>query len=238
MVGKDNWSGFLDAIYSKWRLFLPILSPFSPLPQLLPPPPPLHSSSSGKELPIFPFLPFFPSPSILHSNVKYGLTSSVWLRGRLPVNCKFWPTLQFIWNGKSGKAIYWKWGASLNFPPLKKFVFSHHVGSKEPYRNISSVLLMKYNSGKQDWLWFASSFLWVCIRRRWESEYPCSHITSICEELLLPTKPVHRDHAINLWIYLLYMEGHRRNVQIVKCVGAWSIGQTTHSERQEYTCPN
>lgn len=34
MVGKDNWRGFLDAIYSKWRLFLPILSPF------------LHSHSS------------------------------------------------------------------------------------------------------------------------------------------------------------------------------------------------
>ena len=145
MVGKDNWRGFLDAIYSKWRLFLPILSPF------------LHSHSFSRHpSPSAPHLlarsylsslPFF-SASILYSNVKYGLTSSVRLRGRLPVNCKFWPTLQFIWNGKSGKAIYWKWGGSLNFPPLKKFVFSHCTGSicikgkkkNKSYRNIYSVL--------------------------------------------------------------------------------------------------
>lgn len=123
---------------------------FSPLPQLLPPLLPTLSPSPGKELPIFPLLPFF-SSSILYSNVKYGLTSSVWLRGRLPVNCKFWPTLQFIWNGKSGKAIYWKWGGSLNFPPLKKVcVFSSHgVASAE--QNLIEMSAPCFNEKVQFW---------------------------------------------------------------------------------------
>lgn len=179
---------------------------FSPLPQLLPPPLPSRSSSPGKELPIFPFLPFF-SASILYSNVKYGLTSSVWLRGRLPVNYKFWPTLQFIWNGKSGKAIYWKWGGSLNFPPLKKFVFSHRMGSicwKNVIETSSLCLNEKNNSEKQGGLWFTSLFVWMrCQGMLWKSSgieeiaccqwsselYSCSLITSICQALLLTLKP-------------------------------------------------
>lgn len=161
MEGKDNWRGFLDAIYSKWRLFLPILSVF------------LHSHSFSSPLPAASRLlaksylsssSFF-SSSILYSNVKYGLTSSVWLRGHLPVNCKFWPTLQFIWNGKSGKAIYWKWGASLNSPPLKKVCgFSLHEEQKKKrksYRTIPFVLLKKKLFWETKRALICSLFLWV-----------------------------------------------------------------------------
>lgn len=164
MVGKDNWRGFLDAIYSKWRLFLPILSPF------------LHSHSFSRHpSPSAPHLlarsylsslPFF-SASILYSNVKYGLTSSVRLRGRLPVNCKFWPTLQFIWNGKSGKAIYWKWGGSLNFPPLKKFVFSHCTGSicikGKKKKNLIETSILCFNEKVQFWETRALICIFICV---------------------------------------------------------------------------
>lgn len=127
MAGKDNWRGFLDAIYSKWRLFLPILSPLLRSPTASPAAPssptPHLLASSHLSSPCF--LPFFfssSSASILYSDVKYGLTFPAWLRGRLSVNCKFWPTLQFIWNGKSGEAICRNRGGSLNFPPLSEFV--------------------------------------------------------------------------------------------------------------------
>lgn len=151
MVGKDNWRGFLDAIYSKWCLFLPILSPFlhshSFCRHPSPPTPHLLAKSYLSSL----SFPFF-SSSILYSNVKYGLTSSVWLRGRLPVNCKFWPTLQFIWNGKSGKAIYWKWGGSLNFPPLKKVcVFSSHGGGVSAEQNLIEMSALCFNEKVQFW---------------------------------------------------------------------------------------
>lgn len=134
MVGKDNWRGFLDAIYSKWRLFLPILSPFSPLPQLLPatPPPfsllPSRSSSPGEELPIFPLFPFF-SASILYSNVKYGLTSSVWLRGRLSLwianfgqRCNLFEMANQAKQFTGNEEVLW------TFLLWKKFVFSHCIG--------------------------------------------------------------------------------------------------------------
>lgn len=100
-----------------------------------------------------PLSSLFDSASILYSNAKYGLTSSVWRRGRLPVNCKFWPTPQFIWNGKSGKAIYWKWGASLNFPSFeKKFFFFPLVALGSICQEIRIEIFCgnaKYNCGKQ-----------------------------------------------------------------------------------------
>lgn len=60
MAGKDNWRRFLDAIYSKWRLFLPILLLFfPPLPQLLPSPAPLPPLISWHAVTYLPFLPPF-----------------------------------------------------------------------------------------------------------------------------------------------------------------------------------
>lgn len=86
---------------------------------ITPPLPPLISCHAVTYL---PFLHFF-SPSIVHPNVKYGLTSA-YLRGRLLVNCKFWPTLQFIWNYKSGREIC-RSTDSVKVLPLKKFLFWH-----------------------------------------------------------------------------------------------------------------
>lgn len=98
MVGKDNWRGFLDAIYSKWRLFLPILSPFSPLPQLLPPPLPFRSSSPGKELPIFP------SPSLfLHFHLIFK--REIWINCFCVAEGTTSCELQILAN----TAIYLKW---------------------------------------------------------------------------------------------------------------------------------
>jgi len=97
MAGKDNWRGFLDAIYSKWRLFLPILSPFSPLPPLIPPPLPCPPAPHLLARSYLSSL--FSSASISYSNVKYGLTSSVRLRGT--TSCE----LRILANA----AIYLKW---------------------------------------------------------------------------------------------------------------------------------
>ena len=51
MAGKDNWRRFLDAIYSKWRSFLPILLLFL-----------LYSHSFCHHLPCTPPPPPSPSP--------------------------------------------------------------------------------------------------------------------------------------------------------------------------------
>lgn len=163
MAGKDNWRGFLDAIYSKWRLFLPILSPLLRSPTASPallsssPSPHLLASSHLSS----PFFLFSPSASILYSDVKYGLTFPVWLRGRLPVNCKFWPTLQFIWNGKSGKAICRNRGGPLNFPPLSEFCVRPHRRIKSQGKRWYRGFSVKHNSTKLDGLRLESLLCWT-----------------------------------------------------------------------------
>lgn len=168
MVGKDNWRGFLDAIYSKWCLFLPILSPFLQSRSFCPPhpPPTFHLLA---ELPISPLLSFF-------------------LPFHLIFKCEIWINLLCVAEGTTScelqilanTAIYLKWQIRESnllemrrFFELsslwKKFVFSHCTGCScrtNSYRNACAVLLWKkYNSEKQDGLWFRTLLRWT---RCWE----------------------------------------------------------------------
>ena len=100
MVGKDNWRGFLDAIYSKWRLFLPILSPF------------LHSHSFSRH----------PSPPAPHLLARSYLSSlpfpfSLSLRFHLIFKREIWINFFCVAEGTTScelqilanTAIYLKW---------------------------------------------------------------------------------------------------------------------------------
>lgn len=71
---------------------------FSPLPQLLPPPLPTHSPSPGKELPIFPLLPFF---LLFHLIFKRKIWINLFCVAEGTTSCE----LQILAN----TAIYLKW---------------------------------------------------------------------------------------------------------------------------------
>lgn len=98
----------------------------------------LHSHRSFRlTTPLPLFTPHLLAKSYLSSPLFFRLhlifKRDIWinffcgLRGRLPVNCKFWPTPQFISHGNLGKAIYWESGGSLNSPPFeKRSVFPLH----------------------------------------------------------------------------------------------------------------
>lgn len=92
MVGKDNWRGFLDAIYFKWRLFLPHSLAFPPLPQFL--------------LPPFPSAPHLLARSYL-SSLSFLFFSPLWFH--LIFKREIWINFSCELQILANTAIYLKW---------------------------------------------------------------------------------------------------------------------------------
>lgn len=156
MAGKDNWRGFLDAIYSKWRLFLPILSP------------PLRSATASPAAPSSPsphllasshlsspsFLPFFPFFFRFHLIFR----REIWINFSCVAEGTTFCELQILAN----TAIYLKWQIRRsNLPESRRFfelssfervcVRSRRRG-KSPGKRWLRDFNVKYNSAKRDGL--------------------------------------------------------------------------------------
>lgn len=151
MVGKDNWRGFLDAIYSKWRLFLPILSPF------------FHSHSFSRH----------PSPSAPHLLARSYLSSlPFFLCFHLIFKREIWINFFCVAEGTTScelqilanTAIYLKWQIKQsNLLEMRRFfelssfekvcVFllhgEHLQKKKSAFRNINNIL--SFNEKVQFW---------------------------------------------------------------------------------------
>lgn len=151
MAGKDNWRGFLDAIYSKWRLFLPILSPLLRSPTASPAAP----SSAAPHLLASSHLS---SPSFLAPPLRFHLIfrREIWINFSCVAEGTTFCELQILAN----TAIYLKWQIRRsNLPESRRFfeLFSFERVCVRSCRRRESQgkrwlqdFNVKYNSTKQD----------------------------------------------------------------------------------------
>lgn len=203
MVGKDNWRGFLDAIYSKWRLFLPILSPF------------FHSHSFSRH----------PSPSAPHLLARSYLSSlPFFLCFHLIFKREIWINFFCVAEGTTScelqilanTAIYLKWQIKQsNLLEMRRFfelssfekvcvflLHGEHLQKKNKKQNLLETsttfcpLMKKYNSEKQG-LWFASLFTWIR-----------------CQECFRNLQALKKMHEVQSWIHL---------PTLLPCVRSWLL---------------